>query len=68
MLASLYTNAHKKEGSPAAKLSDFFYMDPTALSEKKEQESLQNTQNFAEFLEQKVKQQKVKQQNGNWPG
>lgn len=56
MLASLYTNAHKKESSPAANISDFFYIDPQSLREKKQQESQQNVQNFFAFLGEKVKQ------------
>jgi hypothetical protein len=61
MLASLYTNAHKKQGSPPAKLSDFFYIDPETLRHKKQQEQQQSGQNFAAFLDQKVE----KQNNGN---
>jgi len=61
MLASLYTNAHKKQGSPAAKISDFFYIDPETLRQKKQQEQQQGFKDFVAFLNQKVE----KQNNGN---
>lgn len=60
MLASLYTNAHKKPNSPPAKISDFFYMDAQTLRDKQQQETQQSAQRFVAFLD-----EKVKKQNGN---
>ena len=61
MQASILTNIHKKQGTPPAKISDFFYMDAQTLRDKQQQETQQSAQRFVAFLD-----EKVKKQNGNW--